>query len=371
LTQPCPAEQQRLHAPASDVTERLTTRPTGLNGGPCFTEHVEPNGYVWWYIDALSDDGQFGLTIIAFVGSVFSPYYASARRRAGSSGATAGEHCAINVALYDKLGPASARAVRTHGHRWAMTERASRHVHIEANSFKVGPSSLSWDGRHLTIDLDEITLPMPASLRGRVVVTPRAIWTESYPLDAAGAHHWRPIAPIARVTVNMTDPLVHWEGTAYVDSNHGRSPLEGAFQRWDWSRAKPLASPKGSDVIAENTEATRVVYDILRVDGTTVTLAKEFHVGAENSPRTADFAAPPHQPLPTTGWGIRRATACDIGATCAVVKTVEDTPFYARSIISSVIGGTPMVGVHESLSLKRFSLRWVQFLLHFKMPRRR
>ena len=42
---------------------------------------VPDGGYVWWYIDALSDDGAHGLTLIAFVGSVFSPYYAWARRR--------------------------------------------------------------------------------------------------------------------------------------------------------------------------------------------------------------------------------------------------------------------------------------------------
>ena len=43
---------------------------------------VRPGGYAWWYVDALSDDGQHGLTIIAFIGSVFSPYYAWARARA-------------------------------------------------------------------------------------------------------------------------------------------------------------------------------------------------------------------------------------------------------------------------------------------------
>ncbi len=30
----------------------------------------------WWYVDALSDDGQHGITLIAFIGSVFSPCYA-------------------------------------------------------------------------------------------------------------------------------------------------------------------------------------------------------------------------------------------------------------------------------------------------------
>jgi len=39
--------------------------------------------HVWWYVDAISDDGQHALSVIAFVGSVFSPYYAwaFARRR--------------------------------------------------------------------------------------------------------------------------------------------------------------------------------------------------------------------------------------------------------------------------------------------------
>jgi carotenoid 1,2-hydratase len=49
----------------------------------------------------LSDDGRHGLTLIAFVGSVFSPYYAWARRRGE---APALNHCSINVALYGPLG---------------------------------------------------------------------------------------------------------------------------------------------------------------------------------------------------------------------------------------------------------------------------
>ena len=49
--------------------------------GPDFNVAVPPSGYRWWYLDGLSADGQRGLTVIAFVGSVFSPYYAAARRR--------------------------------------------------------------------------------------------------------------------------------------------------------------------------------------------------------------------------------------------------------------------------------------------------
>ncbi len=72
---------------------------------------VPHGGYAWWYLDALSDDGAHGLTIIAFIGSVFSPYYAWARRHGPADPAN---HCALNVALY---GP--------RGKRWCMTERGA------------------------------------------------------------------------------------------------------------------------------------------------------------------------------------------------------------------------------------------------------
>ena len=49
--------------------------------GPDLDLNVRPRGYAWWYVDALSDDGKEGLTLIAFIGSVFSPYYFKGRRR--------------------------------------------------------------------------------------------------------------------------------------------------------------------------------------------------------------------------------------------------------------------------------------------------
>jgi carotenoid 1,2-hydratase len=95
----------------------------------------------------LSDDGRHGLTVIAFVGSVFSPYYAWARRRAP---ADPQNHCALNVALYGRPG------------RWAMTERGRGALGAEASALAIGPSSLRWDGNGLTIAIDEVTVPLPS-----------------------------------------------------------------------------------------------------------------------------------------------------------------------------------------------------------------
>ena len=50
-----------------------------------FSAAVPANGYRWWYLDALSDDARFGVAIIGFVGSVFSPYYFSARKKGSAN----------------------------------------------------------------------------------------------------------------------------------------------------------------------------------------------------------------------------------------------------------------------------------------------
>jgi hypothetical protein len=42
---------------------------------------LQPRGYAWWYIDGLSNDGRHAITVKAFVGSVFSPFYFNSRDR--------------------------------------------------------------------------------------------------------------------------------------------------------------------------------------------------------------------------------------------------------------------------------------------------
>ena len=97
-------------------------KPDGVAG---FDTEVPSGGYRWWYLDGLSDDGRHGLTIIGFVGSVFSPYYALARRRGGADPAN---HCALNVALYGDG-----------GHRWSMTERGRRSISRSASALRHRP----------------------------------------------------------------------------------------------------------------------------------------------------------------------------------------------------------------------------------------
>jgi carotenoid 1,2-hydratase len=308
-----------------------------------FDAPVPAGGYRWWYLDALSEDGAHGLTIIAFVGSVFSPYYAAARRR----GAAAAEaHCALNVALYAPRGGPG---------RWAMTERGAGALTRDAAHFALGPSALRLDGATLTIDIDEVGCPWPARLAGRVRVHLPALGTARFALDGAARHWWRPLAPTVQVEAAFRAPALAWRGTGYLDGNHGSEPLEAAFHGWHWSRA---ALP-GADA------ATLICYDTVPRSGPPAAIAVRCDAAGRV---TAVDDAPPWQPLPATGWRIARAVRSEAGA--AVQRTLEDTPFYARSLVTQRWRNAPLSAMHESLSLDRFGARWVQMLLPFRMPRR-
>jgi carotenoid 1,2-hydratase len=52
-----------------------------------------------------------------------------------------------------------------------------------------------------------------------------------------------------------------------------------------------------------------------------------------------------------------------------VVRTFEDTPFYARSLVQATIGDDRLSWIHESLSLDRVSNLAVRLMLPFRMPR--
>ena len=89
----------------------------------------------------------------------------------------------------------------------------------------------------------------------------------------------------------------------------------------------------------------------------------------DDAGRVEPLDCPPATRLPKTLWRMPRTTRADAGHRPCVRQTLEDAPFYARSLLTSQLGGSPVVAIHESLSLDRFNAAWVKALLPFRMPR--
>jgi len=316
------------------------TRQECADGRPDFSRPVPNTGYIWWYVDAVSDDGRHSMTLILFIGSVFSPYYALARRRGLGDPEN---HCSVNAILYGERGK-----------RWTMTERGRQALQRDRDHLQIGTSAARWDAGCLTVDVDEVGVPLPRRSRGRIMVEPGFIGRHAVSLDQGRRHCWWPIAPCARVRIEFEKPALRWEGEGYLDSNSGDRPLEEDFREWTWSR--------GSD-----RDGTTVFYDLS--DRTGQHRSHAVHFDAKRG-QASMVTTPPLIDLPRTGWRMPRAARGERDHPPRVISTLEDTPFYARSLIRQQIGDRELTAVHESLSMTRFVHPVVQCMLPFRMPRR-
>lgn len=301
---------------------------------PTFADPVPASGYRWWYVDASSDDGREHLVVIAFIGSVFSPFY----KRAVNRGATDPlDYCAINVALY-----------RQNNARWVMTESRRKDVDCQTHRFAVSGSTLCFDGSSLVIDIDERAAPLPRRVRGRLRIHPVAVTSHEFELDSRGRHLWWPFSPCARVEVAFEQPAVRWSGRGYFDTNRGVEPLHHGFDSWHWSRTHR----------AQHTDLT---YNAIERSGAASALALRVddHGGVATLPIQPKVELPP-----TRVW--RAPRAVHMPGTPVVLQTLEDTPFYARSILAAE-DAPNSITMHESLSLTRLRANWVTRLIPFRM----
>lgn len=285
----------------------------------------------------MSDEGGYGLTLIGFVGSVFSPYYAKAGRTNPE------DHCALNVALY---GPRAAR--------WAMTEHGQNHVHRSAEAFTIGNSRMVWEKDRLVIHVDEKCTPIPRRIKGTITVDTAGLGNVTFLIDDRGRHRWRPLAPLSRVTVDLQEPDLQWTGDSYLDSNQGDEPLQDGFTFWDWSRT----------VI--DRKQTAIFYNTDMVNGTSC--LSTFLVDKRGE--IEEIETPPPAPLPRTPiFQVQRRTRAAANDKPKIVRTLEDTPFYSRSVIETTLFGRRRHAIHESLSGPRLNSPIVMFMLPYRMPR--
>lgn len=283
--------------------------------------------------------------MIAFVGSVFSPYYHWAGRRDPD------DHVCINVALY-----------RPGGNRWSMTERGRRAMRRDASSFHVGPSSIRREGADIVIDFDEVSVPrppaqfLPRRIKGTIRFSPDAVTSQVFNIDQDGLHKWWPVSPTGRISLDMDGGTERWSGHGYMDSNWGTEPLEEGFRIWDWARG---LLPSGDAVI---------LYDSIRKDGGSGEIA--LRIGRDGA--ISPFEMPAKMQLSKGFWGVPRSGHHDPNAqaTARIVRTLEDGPFYTRSVMATRLLGADIELIHESLSGDRFASPIVKAMLPFRMPRR-
>ncbi|PUB11070.1 carotenoid 1,2-hydratase [Yoonia sediminilitoris] len=235
-----------------------------------------------------------------------------------------------------------------------MTDRGRDALKTTADRFDVGPSSMSWTGNELVIDIDEVSsFPLISRVRGQITITPHALSSVELPLTPDGAHIWRPFAPSSDIKVDLEAKGWQWSGHGYFDANFGTRSLEEDFSFWTWGRY-PTA-----------TGAT-CIYDAVRRDGSTLDTAIAFD--ADGNAQIVD--APPRTTFKRSLWQVRRETRADAGILPRQVLNMLDAPFYSRSAVRTQLNGEVVTGVHEALDLNRFRSPIIKSMLATRVPRR-
>ena len=313
----------------------------GPDGGPRFNQTVTPGGYLWWYIDGTSDNGTEAFSLIIFVGSVFSPYYSSAIKK-NIEKADPENFCSFNLALYNKTNKI-----------WTMTEYGKDHIERKDKVFQVGKSKIEWKDDRIEIHLDELATPIPRRVKGRITLKSDKFFLYSTWLDDEKKHRWGPIAPNATVEVEFPSQKTGWKGHAYCDSNEGDEPLEKPFHGWNWAKAHI------------EDDSVLVFYDVKQKKGRERVLPIRFFPDGT----IKRIAPPPREDLPDTKWFISRFMRAEPARPAHVLRNLEDTPFYSRSMISAGLLGDRQLVMHETLNLNRYANPLIKLLLPWRMPR--
>jgi carotenoid 1,2-hydratase len=276
------------------------------------------------------------VSVIGFIGSVFSPWYRWSGRKSPQN------HVCINVATYGR------------GGRFTMTDRGRSALRQTASRLQVGPSMMRWEDGRLIIDIDEISSPpLISRVRGQIRVTPSAVTGVDLALTPDRSHVWRPFAPVADIEVEIDRPGWTWRGHGYFDANFGTRALEEDFGYWTWGR---YPTPDGAQCF----------YDAERLDGTHL----EAGIAFDRDGNARRIPLPPKTRFARSLWAVARETRADPGYRPRQVKNMLDAPFYSRSAVRTQLDGVETVGVHEALDLRRFRSPLLKPMLAVRVPRR-
>ncbi|MFZ9070566.1 MAG: hypothetical protein ACO2Z7_04790 [Burkholderiaceae bacterium] len=109
-----------------------------------------------------------------------------------------------------------------------------------------------------------------------------------------------------------------------------------------------------------------MIYDVRLRDGSDYLLAKRYQPDGQ----ILEVEAPDRRNIGKTGWRINRQLR-HAGPSPTRIQTLEDTPFYARSMVSLHAQHGLSHLMHETLQVDRLISPAVQWMLPWRMPRRR
>jgi hypothetical protein len=205
----------------------------------------EPNGYEWWYFDAISDDERYVLVVIFFLGTPMSPYYKAV---VDGKNPLPKDWCGVFITLHEKT-------------RSGYVERGYAYNIYSEKDLNLNPDYGAPFG--LGIGKSKVMSWPPTSRskpkhRWRVSVNERTLWLGTLsakmsfearaqpqpdPIAGHNDHTWVCVAPVCKAEgwiFLKSGGAIRFSGKGYHDHNFGALPWSDT-RLWEWGRGRVSA----------------------------------------------------------------------------------------------------------------------------------
>ncbi|MCO6512817.1 MAG: hypothetical protein J5I65_18685 [Aridibacter famidurans] len=212
-----------------------------------------PEGYEWWYFDALSDSERESVVVIFLDNFIFSPRYNSLNRKSGKNGSGGSESSFPAVAFFFyRDGKPLYRCINEYPADHFSADPEWPHCEIGGSSFRFEETPY---GQRYMVD---VKAPMRRGKTLRARFEWLSVETDLLPgsdIEGAG-HFWNLVSSRSDVTgkIEILDgggrctEEVDFRGTGYHDHNRDSRWLPDAVSEWTWGRV-------------HFTDSTAVLYD--------------------------------------------------------------------------------------------------------------
>lgn len=307
--------------------------------------------YEWWYVDAQSADGEWGIVVIVFRGMPMSPDYLAALSTSSEVDPT--DHCGYAVSVYHR----GARiATAFHGVPAQECAFSVTDCDVQAATVSIRRTSDGAYSVHAITRVREV--PHDVEITATLVPTshPAGIASDPEP------HAWIVAAPrcTAHVDVMLRESgavrtHVQWSGMGYHDHNVGVRPMQADHGDWYWGRVHDadrtivyLATP--------GAQQPSMWLGVADANG----LHWCDNVSFERHQRRISFM----------GLRYHRSIHCrgtlpsggSLDVVCVNTNVVENGPFYQRYASDWTVNGTPskQQGMSEYMDCARYRRAWIR-----------
>ncbi|MES2766699.1 MAG: hypothetical protein V4642_12565 [Bacteroidota bacterium] len=206
----------------------------------CAHDLTKPGTYEWWYVDAISHDGEWALTFIWFIGIPMSPYYNETFERFIKSGENppfAKDFPGYSLSLYH-------RGKRVYNAFHEFPPDAFK-TSFDEPFIGIGKTKLFFKNGKFGLEIDTVFKNDARGFKGNFTLIPNNFLKENLfkKSEITENHTWIPAAPDCEISGAFSlfeygeEKLQSvFKGRAYHDHNIGLRPLSDDFGDWYWGR---------------------------------------------------------------------------------------------------------------------------------------